>query len=71
MNHIHYVECDATHASNFIFDIPQGHHCWLLVITKTPAQFWVNGELKNTRPTAQSSTKHNRKSITRPALINT
>lgn len=50
MNHIHYVECDATHASNFIFDIPQGHHCWLLVITKTPAQFWVNGELKKYPP---------------------
>ncbi|WP_027087680.1 helix-turn-helix transcriptional regulator [Cohnella panacarvi] len=46
MNHIYYVECDATHASNFVFDIPQGHHCWLLVVTKTPAQFWVDGELK-------------------------
>lgn len=46
MNHIYYVECDAAHASNFYFDIPQGHNCWLLVITKTPAQFWVDGELK-------------------------
>ena len=46
MNHIYYVECDATHADNFVFDIPQGHSCWLLVVTKTPALFWVNGELK-------------------------
>lgn len=46
MNHIYYVGSDATHESNFVFDIPQGHHCWLLVITKTPAQFWVNRELK-------------------------
>ncbi|OBR64180.1 AraC family transcriptional regulator [Paenibacillus oryzae] len=46
MNQIFYVECDATHAGNFVFDIPQGHQCWLLVITKTPAQFWVNGELR-------------------------
>ncbi|TCM99702.1 AraC-like DNA-binding protein [Paenibacillus sp. BK033] len=46
MNHIHYVGSDAEHDRHFIFDIPQGHHCWLLVITKTPAQFWVNGELR-------------------------
>ncbi|WP_276358142.1 AraC family transcriptional regulator [Cohnella caldifontis] len=50
MNHIYYVECDAAHAGNFVFDIPQGHHCWLLVITKTPAQFWVNGELREYPP---------------------
>lgn len=46
MNHIFYVECDAAHASNFVFDVPQGHACWLLVCTKTPAQFWVDGEMK-------------------------
>lgn len=46
MNIIHYVETDATHDSDFVFDIPQGHQCWLLVITKTPAQFWVDGVLK-------------------------
>ncbi len=46
MNHIFYVECDAAHASNFVFDVPQGHACWLLVCTKTPAQFWVAGEMK-------------------------
>ncbi|WP_310551840.1 helix-turn-helix transcriptional regulator [Paenibacillus glufosinatiresistens] len=46
MNQIHYVETNATHESDFVFDIPQGHQCWLLVITKTPALFRVNGELK-------------------------
>ncbi|CAH1058121.1 hypothetical protein PAECIP111894_04294 [Paenibacillus pseudetheri] len=42
---IHYVEYNTTHASNFVIDVPVGYH-WLLVITKTPAQFWVNGGLK-------------------------
>jgi AraC-like DNA-binding protein len=32
------------HAGNFVIDVPAGSH-WLLVITKTPAQFWVNGGL--------------------------
>jgi len=45
MAHIHYVECNTTHTSNFVIDVPVGYH-WLLVITKTPAQFWVDGELK-------------------------
>lgn len=45
MAHIHFVECNTTHASNFVIDVPMGYH-WLLVVTKTPAEFWVNGELK-------------------------
>lgn len=46
MTHIYYVEYDATHPDNFVFDMPGGHDCWLLVLTQTPAQFWVNGEMK-------------------------
>lgn len=45
MAHIHYVECNTAHAGNFVIDVPVGHH-WLLVVTKTPAKFWVNGGLK-------------------------
>lgn len=45
MAHIYYVEYDATHPENFVFDMPGGHDCWLLVLTQTPAQFWVNGEM--------------------------
>ncbi|MNM95880.1 Bifunctional transcriptional activator/DNA repair enzyme AdaA [compost metagenome] len=45
MTYIHYVECNMSHTNNFVVDVPVGYH-WLLVITKTPAQFWVNGELK-------------------------
>ncbi|PQP81561.1 AraC family transcriptional regulator [Paenibacillus sp. PCH8] len=50
MTNISYVEYDAAHNSNFVFDIPEGHDCWLLVITQTPAQFWVDGELKEYPP---------------------
>ena len=45
MTHIHYVEHNMSHNSNFVIDVPKGYH-WLIVITKTPAQFWVNGSLK-------------------------
>lgn len=45
MAFIHYVECNTTHAANFVVDVPAGSQ-WLLVITKTPAQFWVHGGLK-------------------------
>ncbi len=45
MAHIYYVEYDAIHPESFVFDIPEGHDCWLLVLTHTPAQFWVNGEM--------------------------
>ncbi|WP_277679663.1 helix-turn-helix transcriptional regulator [Gracilibacillus dipsosauri] len=45
MTNIYYVEHNMAHNGNFVIDVPQGYH-WLLVITKTPAQFWVNGDLK-------------------------
>lgn len=38
MTHIHYVESNTAHASDFVIDVPEGYH-WLLVITKTPAQY--------------------------------
>jgi AraC-like DNA-binding protein len=46
MTNIHFIGCDAAHPESFVFDIPEGHDCWLLLLTKTPALFWVNGEIK-------------------------
>jgi AraC-like DNA-binding protein len=46
MTKIHYAGCDSAHPSSFVYDIPEGHDFWLLVITKTPALFRVNGEIK-------------------------
>ncbi|WNS46045.1 AraC family transcriptional regulator [Paenibacillus sp. MMS20-IR301] len=45
MTHIHYVESNTVHTGNFVIDVPVGYH-WLLVVTKTPGQFWVNGRLE-------------------------
>lgn len=45
MTHIYYVECNVSHSNNFVIDVPNGYH-WLIVITKTPAKFWVDGDLK-------------------------
>lgn len=43
MNQIRYVEHNAAHPGWFLFDQPQGHDCWLLLLTHTPASFWVGG----------------------------
>lgn len=45
MTNIYYVESNMSHNEHFVVDVPVGYH-WLLVITKTPAQFWVNGQLE-------------------------
>ncbi len=45
MTTIHYVESNMSHAGNLVVDVPVGYH-WLLVLTKTPAQFWVDEGLK-------------------------
>lgn len=29
MNHIRYIEYNAVHNSDFVFDLPGGHDCWL------------------------------------------
>jgi AraC-type DNA-binding domain-containing proteins len=43
---IRYVEYDTSHPEDFVFDVPNGHDCWLLLLTHTPASFLVDGELK-------------------------
>ncbi len=43
MNQIRYVEHNAAHPGGFAFDQPEGHDCWLLLLTHTPALFWVDG----------------------------
>lgn len=50
MNKIRYVEYDASHKDTFVFDVPEGHDCWLLVITQTPAIFLVGDEYRTCQP---------------------
>ena len=40
MNQIYYVGYDAIHPDNFIYDVPEGFHNFLLIIT-TPALFHI------------------------------
>lgn len=46
MEEIYFAGGQAEHRGDFFFHLPNGHHCWLLVLTKTAAQFEVNGEMK-------------------------
>lgn len=47
---IKYVEYNATHPSDFEFDIPEGHDCWLIILTHTPAIFFIDGVYKEYPP---------------------
>lgn len=40
---IYDVGYDAAHPGDFIYDISDGHDFWLLILTQTPAEFWVQG----------------------------
>ncbi len=41
---IKFIGCNAFHSDDFTFDIPEGHNCWLLILTHTPAIFYVKNE---------------------------
>ena len=45
MNQIDTIGYDSIHQSNFKYDIPEGFHDYILVITTTPAIFLTNGEI--------------------------
>lgn len=46
MNQIYFAGYDAVHPKDFKYDIPEGFHCFLLVVTTTPALFCVQGEIR-------------------------
>jgi len=46
MTTIRYIGHDSAHPGDFVYDIPEGHDFWLLVMTQTPAEFWAGGEIK-------------------------
>lgn len=47
---IYYVGYDTTHPDDFVYHVPEGLDSWLLLLTQTPAQFWVQGEFKEYPP---------------------
>lgn len=47
MNHIYFAGYDVWHPDDFIFNVAEGYEdCYLLLITHTPAQFWVDGQIE-------------------------
>lgn len=46
MTTIQYIGYNASHPADFVYHIPDGFEPWLLVLTHTPAEFWVNGEFR-------------------------
>lgn len=50
MNYIHYTGYDAVHSGDFVFDIPDGYDCYLLVVTSTPAKFCIEGVITEYPP---------------------
>ncbi len=45
MNQIDSIGYDAIHQSNFRYDVPEGLPNYILVITTTPAFFYINEEV--------------------------
>lgn len=41
-----FVGYDTVHDQDFFFDIPKGLDCWVVLLTHTPAEFLIDGELK-------------------------
>lgn len=46
MNQIYFTGYDAVHPDDFIFDVSEGYDCYLLLITSTPAGFWIDGQIE-------------------------
>ena len=45
MNRIYYVGYDAEHPEDFIYDVPNGFHNYLFVVTTTAARFHIDGNI--------------------------
>lgn len=46
MEKIFFADNHAEHDADFVFHQPNGHDCWLLILTKTPAMIQVKGQMK-------------------------
>lgn len=46
MNKIYFTGYDAMHGSHFMYDETAGFNYYLLLLTTTPARFWVDGQIE-------------------------
>lgn len=50
MDSIRMIGYDAVHPDDFVYDVPQGHDCYLLILTHTPARFLQGGTMREYPP---------------------
>lgn len=41
-----FVGYDTVHDKDFVYDIPNGLDCWVVLLTHTPAEFLIDGKMK-------------------------
>lgn len=46
MNKIIFSGYDTFHDADFFIDAPEGYDYYLFLLTRSPGQFWVNGEMR-------------------------
>lgn len=64
MLEIDFIGYDGTHPSGFIYGLPQGHDSYLLLLTSTPAEFYLPKEPSETMaPKADSVRRDIRKDL--------
>ena len=64
MLEIDFIGYDGTHPSGFVYGLPKGHQSYLLLLTATPAEFYLTGEGVGNPPAATAS-----KDLTIPHVI--
>lgn len=50
MNEIDFIGYDATHPDDFVFDVPQGHDCYLLLFFTSRAEVLIDNEMISVSP---------------------
>lgn len=46
MNEIDFIGYSGTHPNSFVYDVPGGHDCYLLLLIKSPAEILVEDEIR-------------------------
>lgn len=50
MENIRMIGYDAVHPADFVYEMPHGHDCYLLILTHTPARFLRDGAMREYPP---------------------
>ena len=52
---IDFIGYDGTHPAGFVYGLPQGHDSYLLLLTSTPAEFYLTDQTAAETKRAQES----------------